>query len=170
MKKIYIGMPSATWFPYPEAIINIYNQILPDDVEIEFERKNIIDRMPVQLARNEIIQQYLYHSDAEYFLFCDDDNPMAHDVISKLISHDKDVCSALVPLRKWPYRLCVVKDWKPIESIEWMQWPLIEVDNIGTWCVLMKRQVIQDVWNKNCWHPYQFRVEDTVWNKKDDHK
>jgi len=169
--KIFVWMPSWTWFPYPEVILNLCNQDLPDWVELHFERKNIVDRMPIQLARNELIQKFLYNAiDYDYFLWCDDDNPPNTDVVKHLISHRKDVVSALVPLRKWPYRLCIIKNWKPMESIEWLDWPLIEVENIWTWCVLLSHKIVSDVWNHTKWHPYQFTVEDTIWDKIDDHK
>lgn len=171
MKKIFVWMPSGTGFPYPEVLINIFQQIIPEWYELCFGRKHIVDRMPIQLARNELIQMFLYSpQDYDYFWWVDDDNPPSIEVLSYLLEHDKDVVSALVPLRKGNYRLCVVKDWKPMESIEWLDWPLIEVDNIWTWCVLLKRKVIQDVWELTKWHPYQFRVEDTVWNYRDNHK
>lgn len=163
--KVFVWMPSATGFPYPETLINIFNQDCRNEVDIIFNRKNIVDRMPIQLARNEIVQEF-FKSWADYLWFVDDDNPPAIDVLWKLILHDKDVVSALVPLRKWAYRLCIVLDWKPVESIEWMNWPLIEVENIGTWCVLLSKRVIQSVWNATEWNPYQFDVCDYVLNLK----
>jgi len=102
-------MPSINGFPYPDTLISIYNQSCLKDIDLIFYRENIVDRMPVQLARNKIALDFI-KSRADYLWFCDDDNPPKVDVLEYLLSHNKDVVNALVPLRSDPYRLNIFLD------------------------------------------------------------
>jgi len=94
-------MPSATGFPYPEVLLNIFNQTCIDDITLFFSKHNIAERMPVQNARNYLTTMFLA-TNATHLWWCDDDNPPALDVLENLLKADKDVCSALVPLRTVP--------------------------------------------------------------------
>lgn len=165
MTKVYVAIPSYDWRPKSEVLINIFQQELPPDTEIILQRENILDGLPVQLARNQLLFNFLRKSDAEYLWFCDDDNPPDITTLKYLLEHKVDAISAIVPLRKWNLRYCVVKNWKPIESFEWLGWPLIECDNIGTWCCLLSRKLCEDVRKLTEWHPFQFRVSDYVLNE-----
>jgi len=168
--EIYVWMPSWTGFPHPETILNIFNQtcVKNREVELVFYSENIIKRKPVQHARNEIVHNFL-KSGCHYLWFVDDDNPPALDVLENLLEHQKDCVSALVPLRHWDnYLLNIFKDWKHITSYEWMEWPLIEIDNFWTWCVLMSKDIVEAMYKKFNWNPYQFRIEEFVLNEMND--
>ena len=164
--KVHVVIPCYDGSQYSEVLINIFQQELPENVELEISRQQIIDWLPVQLARNQWLFNFLRKSDADYLRFCDADNPPAIDVLKYMLEHKVDAISAIVPLRFWPLRYCVVKDWKPITSFKDLWWPLIECDNIGTWCCLLSRQLCEDVRKYTEGHPYQFRVSDYVFNTK----
>lgn len=97
--QVFIGMPSATGYPYPEAIFNIVNQTCNKHVDILFDMESLTIRTPIQIARNELLDRFLTKTDADYLRFCDDDNPPSVDVLEKLINANKDIVSAIVPLR-----------------------------------------------------------------------
>lgn len=162
---IYVWMPCWTWRPYPEVIFNIFNQTCFKDHTILFDMESIVSGMPVQDARNMIVKNFL-KSHYDYLWFVDDDNPPKLDVLEKLLSHEKDFVSALVPIRHWDrYLLNVFKDWKHVTSYEWMD-DLIEVYNAWTWCVLMSYDLVESVYNHTKWRPYQFRLDSHILNTK----
>ena len=164
LPKVYVWIPSWTWFPYPDVLINIYSQTCVKSWEVELYLYNdcIIKRKPIQHARNEIIDNFL-KSWCHYLWFVDDDNPPALDVLENLIEHQKDYVSALVPLRHWnKYLLNVFKDWKHLTSYEWLEWPIIEIDNCWTWCVLLSREIAQTMFDKFKGNSYQFKIEEFV--------
>lgn len=163
-KKIFVGMPSGDWFPYPEVIFQIMQQEMPEGYELVFSMENIVSGSVVHTARNMLVKKFL-STNCDYLWRCDDDNPPSSDVLKYLIAADKDVCSALVPIRHWNYMLNIFKDWKNMISVADEE-DLFEVDNIWTWCVLLSRQIVKDVFAKTRWRPYQFLVSEFVWNKK----
>lgn len=162
MKKIYVWMPSGSGFPYPEVMLNVMQQEMPDGYEIYFSIDNIVCGSVVHTARNRIVAKFL-QSDCDYLWFCDDDNPPSSDVLKYLIEADKDVASALVPLRHWGYMLNLIKDKVNVTSIADYD-DLFEVDNIWTGCVLMTRKVVEDVYNATEGLPYQFAIKPFVFN------
>lgn len=171
--KVYLAIPCYDWRPMAEVMINCMQQELPDNIELEFSRSQIIDWLPVQLARNQALFNFLRKSDADYLWFCDADNRPDITTLKHLVEDNVDAVSAIVPLRFWPLRYCVVKDGKPITSFEWLWWPLIEVDNIWTWCCLLSRRLCEDVRKFTEGHPYQFRVSDYVlriWGKPEEYE
>lgn len=167
-KKVFVAMPSGSWFPYPDTMFALFHQIVPEWYELVFNMDSIVSRNLVHTARNILVRRFLSW-DYDYLLRCDDDNPPSADVLKILLEADKDVCSALVPLRHGNYMLNLFDKWKNIVSIK--DYPnLFEVENIWTGCVLLKRKVVSDVFEATKWRPYQFQVTDFVWNKKEDIK
>jgi hypothetical protein len=78
--------------------MSIFNQTCKEDVDIRFYPDHIVAGKPVHHARNEILHNFL-KSKCDYLWFVDDENPPRVDVLEKLLSHDKDIVSALVPIR-----------------------------------------------------------------------
>ena len=78
--------------------MNIYNQTAWKEHNIWFDTDCIIPGRPVDVARNMLTQRFL-KSHCDYMWFVDDDNPPALDVLEHLLSHEKDIVSALVPIR-----------------------------------------------------------------------
>jgi len=162
--RVFVWIPSATWRPYPDVIMSVYNQTCYEDHEIQFDSESIVSHMPVEDARNTIAQRFL-RSKCDYLLFLDDDNPMMPDVLELLLSHGKDYVSAIVPIRHWDeYRLNVFQDKKHVTSIEWME-PLIEISNGGTGCVLLGYDMMKAMYKKFDWMPYRFKHQEYVCTK-----
>ena len=164
-KKIFVGMPSWSWFPYPEVMFQIFQQEMPEWYELVFNMESIISWRVVHTARNDITRRFLL-TDCDYLRWCDDDNPPSSDVLKYLIAANKDVCSALIPLRHWNYMLNLFKWKKNIVSIA-DEPNLFEVDNIWTGCVLLSRDIVKAVFEKTRWRPYQFIISEFVWNTKE---
>lgn len=164
-KKIFVGMPSWTWFPYPDVIMNVLRQELPEWYEIYFPKENIISGRPVHIARNLLVSMFV-RSDCDYLWFVDDDNPPSIDVLKYLIECNEDVASALVPLRHGWYTLNLTVNWDWLTSIEKYWEEKFEVENVGTGCVLLTRKIIIDMCY-HTWHePYHFTRKIYVFNEQ----
>lgn len=168
-KRIYVGMPSGTGFPYPDVIINILQQEMPRWYELVFYKDHIINGRPIHIARNLIVSNFI-RSDCDYLWFCDDDNPPSIDALKYLISCNEDVASALVPLRHWGYTLNLTVDGKWLTSIAKYKGKKFEVENFGTGCVLLSRKIIEDVCNATWQWPYHFYRQIMVINNETNEK
>lgn len=154
--QVYVAMPTVN-NPYPETIFNVMYQdvVLSWQVELLFDMHSITSRMPIHQARNELLRRFLQDTKADYIWFCDDDNPPSTDVLWKLLKHNKDICSAVVPLRLWD------RDWDLLNIFKYNElWerehitdlseykePLQEIANCWTWCVLLSREFCEDIFN-----------------------
>jgi hypothetical protein len=62
--------------------------------------RGVPQRVPIHIARNKILEEFI-KSSCDYLWFCDDDNPPLLDTLQKLLESDKDIVSAIVPLRMY---------------------------------------------------------------------
>ena len=150
--EVFVAMPSS-WAPYPEAIFNIIYQDCREYVDILFDMNSITLRQPIQIARNELLRRFIENTNADYIWFCDDDNPPSIDVLGKLLNSNKDICSAIVPLRMWDNEWDLLNIFKYDEfwgrehykTLEWIDQQVIEIANCWTWCVLMSREFVKHI-------------------------
>lgn len=151
--EVYVAMPS-NWSPYPEAMFNIFNQFVDWYVDILFNMDSLTIRQPIHIARNELLRRFLQDTTAEYIWFCDDDNPPSQDVLQKLIDSNKDICSAIVPLRMWDNEWDLLNIFKynsewgreHYTTLEWIDQKVIEIANCWTGCVLISREVCRKIY------------------------
>lgn len=149
-------MPCWTGYPHPDTVINIFNQhIDKTKYEIVFDMRWVPQRMPIHIARNKILEEFT-KSQCDYLWFVDDDNPPLLDTLQKLLDSDKDIVSAIVPLRMYD------KEWQSLNIFyideRWYNKnydyiprytdPTYEINNCWTWCVLLSKWVCLDMWKK----------------------
>ncbi len=107
----------------------------------------ITDSTHVTLARNILLENFL-KTDSEYALFIDSDMILPPNTLEELLSHDKDVISALY-LRKAPpyYPVCMksIGEEKYEIITQLPESSEFEVDATGLGCFLVKREVIEKV-------------------------
>lgn len=118
------------------------------------------ERVDVSNGRNDILFKFK-NSDCEYLLFLDDDNP-PEDLwfLDEMLSHDKDIVSALVPSRKPDdkgfHRLCIFREAvNPKTGIpryeQYCNVPkekLTEIANCWMGCVLISKRVVEDIFKE----------------------
>jgi len=112
----------------------------------------------ISWSRNELLRQR--RPDDDYVLFCDDDIVIPRDTIDRLLAHGKDIVAPLLTKRIDPPEP-VMRVW--VEELQnygvTLQWPkngkLLEIDAIGTGCVLLSRRVIEEV--AMAFHPGQYK-------------
>jgi hypothetical protein len=136
-----------------------------DLIHIAKERNGHFDHM-VQVgniglttrSRNVVVKTFLEKTDAEWLLMIDSDERLSLETWHKLLdsAHDKDrpIVSGLVfaaffdgadELRPVPtiYKMDMEKGLQPIDAYPVNQ--LIEVDAVGTGCILIHRKVLLDM-------------------------
>lgn len=167
--EVYVAMPSS-WTPHLETIFNIFHQQLDSWVELLFDMHSVVMRKPIHIARNELLIRFLKDTLADYIWFCDDDNPPATDVLQKLINAQKDICSAIVPLRLGDVDGDLLNIFqydekggrKHVTDLGEIKEQVIEVANCGTWCVLLSRDMVIDIVHKYKKNMFAFETWDYV--------
>lgn len=173
-KTIFLAMP--VWESiFPETMFNIFYQDMPEWYELIFDMNSLVIWQPIQHARNLLTERFLQWW-YDYLWFCDADNPPSIDVLKKLIEADKDIVSAIVPLRCWDKETNLLnifyedERWSRVNysDITKEKEQVIEVANCWTGCVLIKREVAETVFRAYEWHPFEFIYMDYIYNKKKD--
>ncbi len=172
-KTVFVAMPCGKENPYPEVVFNAIYQKVDDDVEIVFDMNSITMGQQVHHARNCLLERFI-QSDYDYLWFLDSDNPPSIDVLDKLLKADKDVVSAIVPLRCWDKEANLLnifyqdEQWnrKHYTDLTKEKEQVIEITNCWTGCVLMKRNICEDMYNAYKWHPFDWTYQEYVFNKK----
>lgn len=173
-RTVYLAMPVGE-YPFPETMFNAFYQELPEDVELIFDMNSLVIWQPIHQARNLLLERFIQWW-YDYLWFLDADNPPAIDVLKKLLEADKDVVSAIVPLRCWDKETNMLNIF--YEDDRWSRThytdltkekeQVIAISNCWTWCVLIKREVADTLYRAYEWHPFEFIYADYVWNKKKD--
>lgn len=126
---------------------------------------------PVDNARNNIVHYFL-ESNASHLLFIDADTIPPPDALYKLLSHDKDIVSAITPIIDHDERLNdtptggFYRKWNCVDMNDKFVKPhtgLVEVKGAGTSCVLLKRSVFEKLTKPY----YRFKYQDDVCMSED---
>jgi hypothetical protein len=137
----------------------------------------IIERQMILKARNALAMETL-KGGFDYLFFVDDDNPIPPDTLEKMLEDDKDVVVAPIlsrnPNKEGKYPLCsfytetIEIDGKPLrlyKNIEKFRDDgyLHKVDAGGTGCMLVKRHVLEKLYEK--YNEYIFELGDIRFTK-----
>ena len=141
--KVFIGVPTMG-FSRNDSFYDYYNQIdRPVGTIQSFAR----GQSPAA-NRNLMIRQAMEHN-CSHILFLDDDIAPPPDILNKLISHDKDVVTALYLMREYPH-LPIVFDESNEEKGSALNYELepgnqglVEITNCGLGAVLIKTKVFE---------------------------
>ena len=116
-------------------MLNVFNQSCADEVNLIFSSECIVKREPIQNARNKLVKIFL-STNATHLWFLDDDNPPALDVLENLLKAEKDMVSALVPLRRNPHLNVFRNDEEGnpqhVDTFDRSLGEVQEIDNCGT--------------------------------------
>lgn len=164
-KKVLLCLPCASSF-VPSCMVESLMQIFKP-CQVYF---SIINRQKIDWARNNFVKEAIA-GNYDYIFFVDDDNPVPHDTLLKMLHADKDIVGAPIISRTAPYNgnhvLCAfyreqlndisedVSIYKPIEKFN-DSGSLHRVDAIGTGCLLIKRKVFETVYDQYKGNPFEF--------------
>lgn len=101
----------------------------------------------VAWARNLIVEEFL-SGGSEYLFFVDADISMPPDSLTRLIKHNKDICSGLYFMRKPPHYPLIMDRNPDTDRFRYrIKYPegLVETDGCGAGCLLIKREVLEKV-------------------------
>lgn len=140
-------VPKGFWISWTMMISELltneigFKFLVPKMVHGEFQRD-------IAKVRNSLVYEAL-DDDCTHILMCDSDQIYPSDTILKLLSHNRDIVAAKVHRRYPPFDPILYKGslgkYQYIEDEKWKSGELIEVDNIGTGCILYKTKVFYDV-------------------------
>jgi hypothetical protein len=111
-------------------------------IDMRWMRRAMIDR-----ARQQV-HDYALENNYDYIQWWDDDILAPSDTIARLLSHDKDVVSGMAFVRTPPHPMYAYKasdldDLETFKSITLSERDgLMEVDAVGTGCMLMRTRVV----------------------------
>lgn len=141
MAKVFIGMPVYNSVPAP-CIGKLVSLFLKSAKQFN-ALVDIVDSVGVDLARNMIIEHFL-STDATHLLFLDSDMLVPNNLVERLLSHEKEMVSALYFGRTMPHAMFKVSKNGASE------WPesfpknsLLKAESVGLGACLIKRNVIE---------------------------
>ena len=148
MSKVLVGMPTMGSMEI-EAVKSL--------MQLEFDGSvDIVSESLVYDARDKIAMDALA-SKVDWVMWLDSDIIYPSNVISKLMAHNKDMCTGLYFKRTPPYTPCIYKleDGKLKSYTDYPEGKLFNVEAAGFGCMLMKASVIQRVYDKfgGCFFP-----------------
>jgi len=158
--KLAIGVLLSNGFPVPAAFVlglaellqsvltGTGNELLPVARKLTSARLINSQGFPVDTARNEICRLVLDNDDADYLLFLDADMRHPANLAHRLLSHNLSLVTGRYQMRKPPFHTVAMRkagpgphDFKAIED----QRGLVPIDRAGAGCLLIARQVLEDV-------------------------
>lgn len=142
--KVMIGIPTADNARYPEFYDLVALIDKPSNYTV-IEAK-VHGQSPAR-NRNLIIKQAIAH-ECTHVLFLDDDVLVPSDILTKLMSHDKDIVTGLYLMRAYPHQPIIFKTQNEAGHVLWVELTpdktgLIEVVSAGLGCVLIKTRVFK---------------------------
>ena len=146
--KVLIGIATAGYTRFSQFFDHITNLQKPDGTAVAFSH----GQSPAQ-TRNAMIREAVTKGYSHVFLV-DDDVLLPPDALVKLLAHDLDIVTGLYFLRRWPHQPVI---FDHVDERGWAKWGmlskgqngLIEIQNAGLGCVLIKTEVF-----KNLEEPY----------------
>ena len=151
--KILIGMASATGAIPTLTAISLFALQRPCPLGLM-----TADQYRTDHARNLIVKEFM-KGEWDYLFFVDDDNPIPRDTLVKLLEDDKDVVAVPILTRrkdaKKGHWLCAfyaqyfneLRFYFPIEKFR-DEGYLHKVDAVGMGCTLIKRRVLERLFEK----------------------
>ena len=163
MPKILICMPSATGLISYLTTISLFALQRPCPMGLI-----VADGYRTDHARNLLIKEAI-KGDWDYILFLDDDNPVPKDTVVKLLEDDKDIVAVPILTRRKDkekgHWLCAfysqyfneLRFYFPIEEFR-DEGYLHRVDAVGMGCTLIKRKVIDKLYERYKNYIFEFTV------------
>ena len=148
LKKIVIGVPHTGIFNW-QTVVSMLGIKSPEGYKCQY---HFIGSCLVYDAREKIVE-YMQNVKADYVLFLDSDMVPPHDIIEKLVNHDKEIITGMAFKRTPPFQPCfytkcsITKDFQPIleSPIEFPDKGLLEIEGTGMACTLIKKEVFDKI-------------------------
>jgi hypothetical protein len=149
-----IGVPCSDTGRYTAFSDSLANLERPPDTAVRFAISSWRHRARAQLA------DWMLAAGEDWMLFLDDDHAFAPDLLTRLLSHEKDIVAALCLNRAEPYGPFCFKDvpifgaYQPIDLREHGPDELVRVAAVGTGAMLIRRHVFEGI-PREYWFPVE---------------
>ena len=147
LPKILIGVPANRDLPK-----EMVAYLLPLVMQVGIENIVFMTNAMINQCRDAIVK-VAFERDYDYVMWIDDDMLIPSDAITKLLSHDKDICSGLYFSRgnykPLLYNIEYFKDEDKYGYSQLLDYPqdsLIKVGGIGFGCCLTKVSALKKIW------------------------
>lgn len=130
--KVFVATPAYNGWLH----MSYHRTVLGISHEVPTMTSIAVDSL-VPRARNGLITKFLDHTDCTHLLFLDADVGLEKGAVTRMLSREKDVIAALVPLKNRPDRVSF-----PVGSIVSREGELVEVEYIPTGCLMMSRKAV----------------------------
>ena len=148
MNKIYLAVPSRDGKIYFELSLRLTQWSNQNTIPVMVVYHPFLS--PIDHARNVIVNDFL-HTNCTHLMMVDDDIVPPVDALERLLFHDKDIVAAACPLispdKKGElvttmnaYNLDDNDKYATVDSTG-----LEKVDAVGTGCIMIKRNVFQNL-------------------------
>lgn len=155
--KVLLATPAFTGFLHTlviDSMWNAYYYALANSKGLVIDRlymhRNMVDRARQQAHETALEKGY------DYIMWWDDDILAPRETILRLLSHQKDIVSALLCRRTWPFNIYAyrqtnghaLEDFDSYQSItakEAEKGELLEIGTTGTGCTLVKVDLVKDM-------------------------
>lgn len=98
----------------------------------------------IEFARSELLGRFLSEN-ATHLLFLDSDNAIPFDVLRRMIATELDIVSIVCPLRQEPEKLNFQTEGAVlVQTVKGH--PVFEISNSGLACVLVRRHVLEKLY------------------------
>jgi hypothetical protein len=173
--------PSAFWESYEQVMSHIStgatNTLLPADRAITGVRRIKSTAFPVDVARNQIVGDFL-SGDEDYLFFMDADMTFPANIVGRLLAHDVAVVTGRYHSRKIPYHPVVYvkhryKDGPHCYAPVHFGKGLIEIERAGAGALLIRRDVAEAInakvgpnwfrYQRGPEPPHDFTVSEDFW-------
>lgn len=171
--KVLVFVPLERNLPYADYVLPQFTQMAQRGADFIWS-----DYSAVAIGRNKAAIQLL-GTDYTHVLMLDDDHVHPADIIERLakwvvVYPEIKVVGGLNFGRRPPYDPCFAlkKDDGWYVPTEWESGKLMEVDMLGTGCILISREVFEDLqppWFENdfsMWETGYYAGEDTVFSRR----
>jgi GT2 family glycosyltransferase len=153
-KIIAIGIPNTGYIDY-RTVARLINFKVPYGYRFNF---SFMANSLVYTAR-EAMAEYAIKAEATHLLFVDSDMIPPHETIDQLLKADKDIISAMIFKRSYPYQPCFYSKCRmngdkktgelipilegPMEPETWPKEGVFEMEGVGTACTLISIKVFK---------------------------
>ena len=148
--KILIGVPANRDLPK-----QVVAYLLPLVMQVGIENIIFMQNAMINQCRDAIVIK-AFEGNYDYIFWVDDDMLIPSDAITKLLSHNKDICSGLYFSRgnykPLLYNIEYFKDEDQYGYTQLLDYPqnsLIKVGGVGFGCCLTKVSALRKIWEGN---------------------
>lgn len=148
-KSICVALPCTGYFDW-RTVATLFGMQPPKGYKFNL---NIMANCLVYDAREKLCE-YALATGATHILFIDSDMTPPPNTVTSMIKHDKDIISAKIFKRKYPFQPCfytksrIDKNMKtilegPLEPEKWPKSGAVEMEGVGMACTLIKTEILK---------------------------